>query len=47
MFLFLAHYASVDCVNSDSCSEVMTKSGHVFFCATTVVCKRYRLYCKG
>ena len=36
--MFLTHCASVDCVNSDSCSEVMTQSGHVFFCATTVVC---------
>ena len=34
--MFLTHCTSVDSVNSESCSEV------VFFCATTVVCKRHR-----
>ena len=34
---FLTHFASVDCVNSDSCSEVTIQSCHVFFCAITVV----------
>ena len=31
--MFLTHFASVDCVNSDSCSEVTIQSCHVFFCA--------------
>ena len=35
--MFLTHFASVDCVNSDSCSELTIQSCHVFFCATTVV----------
>ena len=42
---FLTHFAFVDCVNSDSCycdPEVTIQSCHVFFCATTVVCKRQR-----
>ena len=34
--MFLTRCTSVDSVNSESCSEV------VFFCATTVVCKRHR-----
>ena len=35
--MFSTHFASVDCVNSDSCSEVTIQSCHVFFCAITVV----------
>ena len=44
----LTHFAFVDCVNSDSCycdPEVTIQSCHVFFCATTVVCKRHRCLC--
>ena len=45
---FLTHFTFVDCVNSDSCycdPEVTIQSCHVFFCATTVVCKRHRCLC--
>ena len=45
--MFSTHFASVDCVNSDSCSEVTIQSCHVFFCAITVVFSAFQwcLFC--